>query len=71
MAAINARIEGDNRGMGIPRIQCCTTQEYVRITELQLRAAKRSNIEMAESQAELRKMREQESRLCQSINESI
>ena len=65
--AINARIEADTRGMGIPRIQCYAAQQYVRITELQLRVAMRCNIEIAESQTELKKMREQERKLCQEI----
>lgn len=64
---LNQRVDTETRGMGIPRIQCYAAAKFVRIAELQLRAAKRCNIEISESEAELRRMQAQEQSLCKGI----
>jgi|CXWL01.1.fsa_nt_gi hypothetical protein len=68
--AITKRAAVETKGMGIERLQCYTAQQYVRIAQLQVRAATRCNVHMAESQAELQNMQAQSRKLCQGINPS-
>jgi hypothetical protein len=65
--AMTKRATVETKGMGIERLQCYTAQQYVRIAELQVRAATRCNVHMAESQAELQNMQAQSRKLCQGV----
>jgi hypothetical protein len=64
---LNQRVDIETKGMGIPRMQCYAATKFVRIAELQLRAARRCNIEISESEAELRRMQAQEQSLCRGV----
>ncbi|MEP6934251.1 MAG: hypothetical protein ABI988_09975, partial [Nitrospirota bacterium] len=61
------RAEVETRGMGIERLQCYMGQQYVQIAQLQVRAATRCKMQVAESQAELQKLQTQARQMCQGI----
>jgi len=65
--AMTKRAEVETRGMGIERLQCYVGQQYVQIAQLQVRAATRCKVQVAESQAELRNMQAQARKMCQGI----
>ena len=65
--AMTKRAAVETKGMGIERLQCYMAQQYVRIAELQVRAATRCNVLVAESQAELQNLQAQSRKQCQGI----